>query len=128
MLIAYRPELENPPREGGFGIITDSGMIQLAPGLNQDVPELQWKTARENKTVKRLMNIGAIEEVKERITVETVPQNVQTLINMPLVEALRTIEVIHDVDQLIEWKKSEGRIRIRNAITKRQEAIKTGRA
>lgn len=128
MLIAYRPELENPPREGGFGIITDAGMIQLAPGLNQDVPELQWKTARENKTVKRLMNIGAIEEVKERITVETVPQNVQTLINMPLVEALRTIEVIHDVDQLIEWKKSEGRIRIRNAITKRQEAIKTGRA
>ena len=128
MLIAYRPELENPPREGGFGIITETGMIQLAPGLNQDVPELQWKTARENKTVKRLMNIGAIEEVKEQITVETIPQSVQTLINMPLVEALRTIEVIHEVDQLTEWKKSEGRIRIRNAITKRQEAIKTGKA
>lgn len=128
MLIAYRPELENPPREGGFGIITDTGMIQLAPGLNQDVPELQWKTARENKTVKRLMNIGAIEEMKEQLTVETIPQNVQTLINMPLVEALRTIELIHDTDQLTEWKKSEGRIRIRNAISKRQEAIKTGKA
>lgn len=128
MLIAYRPELENPPREGGFGIITDGGMIQLAPGLNQDVPELQWKTARENKTVKRLMMIGAIEEVKERITVETIPQDVQTLINMPLVEACRIIEVIHDLDQLSEWKKIEGRIRIRNAITKRQEAIKTGKA
>lgn len=128
MLIAYRPELENPPREGGFGIITETGMIQLAPGLNQDVPELQWKTARENQTVKRLMNIGAIEEVKEQITVDTIPQSVQTLINMPLVEALRTIEVIHEVDQLTEWKKSEGRVRIRNAITKRQEAIKTGKA
>jgi len=128
MLIAYRPELENPPREGGFGIITDGGMIQLAPGLNQDVPELQWKTARENKTVKRLMNIGAIEEVKERITVETIPQDVQTLINMPLVEAFRIIEVIHDVEQLTEWKKSEGRVRVRNAITKRQEAIKIGKA
>ena len=128
MLIAYRPELENPPREGGFGIITDGGMIQLAPGLNQDVPELQWKTARENRTVKRLMNIGAIEEVKERITVETIPQDVQTLINMPLVEAFRIIEVIHDVEQLTEWKKSEGRVRIRNAITKRQEAIKIGKA
>jgi hypothetical protein len=128
MLIAYRPELENPPREGGFGIITDGGMIQLAPGLNQDVPELQWKTARENRTVKRLMNIGAIEEVKERITVETIPQDVQTLVNMPLVEAFRTIEVIHDVEQLTAWKKIEGRIRIRNAITKRQEAIKTGKA
>jgi hypothetical protein len=128
MLIAYRPELENPPREGGFGIITDGGMIQLAPGLNQDVPELQWKTARENRTVKRLMNIGAIEEVKERITVENIPQDVQTLINMPLVEAFRIIEVIHDVEQLTEWKKSEGRVRIRNAITKRQEAIKIGKA
>jgi hypothetical protein len=128
MLIAYRPELENPPREGGFGIITDGGMIQLAPGLNQDVPELQWKTARENKTVKRLMTIGAIEEVKERITVENIPQDVQTLINMPLVEAFRIIEVIHDVEQLTEWKKNEGRVRIRNAITKRQEAIKIGKA
>jgi hypothetical protein len=128
MLIAYRPELENPPREGGFGIITEGGMIQLAPGLNQDVPELQWKTARENRTVKRLMNIGAIEEVKERITVENIPQDVQTLINMPLVEAFRTIEVIHDVEQLTEWKKNEGRVRVRNAITKRQEAIKIGKA
>ena len=128
MLIAYRPELENPPREGGFGIIPDGGMIQLAPGLNQDVPELQWKTARENRTVKRLMNIGAIEEVKERITVENIPQDVQTLINMPLVEAFRTIEVIHDVEQLTEWKKNEGRVRVRNAITKRQEAIKIGKA
>jgi hypothetical protein len=128
MLIAYRPELENPPREGGFGIITDGGMIQLAPGLNQGVPELQWKTARENKTVKRLMNIGAIEEVKEQLTVESVPHDVQTLINMPLTEAFRVIEVIHDTDQLIEWKKSEGRVRVRNAITKRQEAIKIGKA
>jgi hypothetical protein len=74
------------------------------------------------------MNIGAIEEVKEQLTVETIPQNVQTLINLPLVEAFRTIEVIHDLDQLTEWKKSEGRIRIRNAISKRQEAIKTGKA
>jgi hypothetical protein len=128
MLIAYRPELENPPREGGFGIITDTGLIQLAPGLNQDIPELQWKTARENKTVKRLMTIVAIEEVKEQLTVETIPQDVQTLVNMPLVEAFRILEVIHDLDQLAEWKKSEGRVRIRNAITKRQEAIKIGKA
>ena len=128
MLIAYRPDLENPPREGGFGIITDGGMIQLAPGLIQGVPELQWKTAREKRTVKRLMTIGAIEEVKEQLTVETIPHDVQTLINMPLTEAFRVIEVIHDNDQLIEWKKIEGRVRVRNAITKRQAAIKEGRA
>ena len=128
MLIAYRPELENPPREGGFGIITDGGMIQLVPGVNQEVPENQWKKARENLTVKRLMTIGAIEEVKEQPTVETIPHDVQTLANLPVIEASRTIEIIHDLDQLAAWKKIEGRVRVRNAIAKRQEAIKTGRA
>ena len=128
MLIAYRPELENPPREGGFGIITEGGMIQLAPGLNQDVPELQWQKARENSTVKRLMTIGAIEEVRERVTVETIPQDVQTLAGLPIIEASRLIEVIHDLDQLASWKKIEGRVRVRNAIAKRQEAIKAGKA
>jgi len=128
MLIAYRPELENPPREGGFGIITQAGMIQLTPGLNQEIPESQWKVARENKAVKRLMNIGAIEEVREQIMVEDVPQDVQTLSQMPLVEAIRMIELIHDPDQLGAWKKIEGRVRVRNAINKRIESIRIGKA
>ena len=128
MLIAYRPELENPPREGGFGVVTGAGLIQLAPGLNQEVPEQQWLQARQNATVKRLMAIGAIEEVQERITVEEIPQDVQSLSNMPLVEAFRVIEIIHDAEQLAEWKKIEGRVKVRNAIAKRQESIKAGRA
>jgi hypothetical protein len=128
MLIAYRPELENPPREGGFGIITDEGMIQLAPGLNQEVPELHWKQARDNRTVKRLLSIGAIEELREQLTVETIPQDVETLINMPIVEALRAIEICHDEEQLSEWKKREGRVRVRNGINKRLEAIRLGKA
>ena len=128
MLIAYRPDLENPPREGGFGVVTEAGLIQLAPGLNQEVPEQQWLKARQNATVKRLMAIGAIEEVQERLTVEEIPQDVQSLSNMPLVEAFRVIEIIHDAEQLAEWKKIEGRIKVRNAIAKRQELIKAGRA
>ena len=128
MLIAYRPDLENPPREGGFGVVTEAGLIQLAPGLNQEVPEQQWLKARQNATVKRLMAIGAIEEVQERLTVEEIPQDVQSLSNMPLVEAFRVIEIIHDVEQLAEWKKIEGRVKVRNAIAKRQELIKAGRA
>lgn len=128
MLIAYRPELENPPREGGFGIITEGGMIQLTPGLNQEVPDGQWQKARENRMVKRLMSIGAIEEVREQITVEKIPQDIETLTNIPLVEALRTIELIHDENQLVDWKKVEGRVRVRNAINKRLDAIKRGAA
>ena len=128
MLIAYRPELENPPREGGFGVVTEAGLIQLAPGLNQEVPEQQWLQARQNATVKRLMAIGAIEEVQERITVEEIPQDVQSLSNLPLIEAIRTIEIIQTVEQLTDWKKIEGRVRVRNAIAKRIESIKAGRA
>lgn len=128
MLIAYRPELENPPREGGFGVITERGLIQLTPGLNQEIPEDQWRQAKRHETVQRLIAIGAIEEVKEQIMVENIPQDVQTLSGLPLIESFRTIELIHDVDQLAEWKKIEGRIKVRNAISKRQEQIRTGKA
>ena len=127
MLIAYRPELENPPREGGFGIITDAGMIQLSPGVNTDVPETKWDIARKNGTVKRLMAIGAIEEVKEQATVQEIPQSVDTLTLLPLNEAFRLLEIMHDEDQLLLWKGREGRVRIRNAINKRLENIRAGK-
>lgn len=127
MLIAYRPELENPPREGGFGVITDAGMIQLSPGVNPDVPETKWAMARQNTMVKRLLAIGAIEELKAQPTVQEIPQSVQTLSDMPLPEAIRMIEIMHDPEQLNDWKKIEGRVRVRNAIAKRIEAIKAGK-
>lgn len=128
MLIAYRPELENPPREGGFGVIVDQGLVQLAPGLNADVPEQAWQQARNNAEVKRLMRIGAIEEVVEQANVPEVSDNVELLSNLPLTEALRTIELIHDAELLLNWKKQEGRVRVRNAIVRRRTAIAEGRA
>jgi hypothetical protein len=128
MLIAYRPDLENPPREGGLGVITDAGMIQLSPGVNSDVPDTKWAQARNNGTVKRLMAIGAIEELKDTPTVQDIPTKVSTLAQLPLTDALRMIEIMHDEDQLQDWKKAEGRVRIRNAINKRLEAIRAGKA
>lgn len=128
MLIAYRPELENPPREGGFGVITESGIIQLAPGVNHDVPDTKWAIARKNATVKRLMSIGAIEELKAEIKEDKIPDSVKTLSGFPLVEALRCIDLIHDEEKLDEWRKIEGRVRVRNAIQRRKEAIRTGKA
>ena len=96
MLIAYRPELENPPREAGFGIITDKGLISLAPGLNQEIPDEQWEVAKANPTVKALLSIGAIEEMKERVEVETIPQNIESLSQLPLSQAIQAIELLHD--------------------------------
>jgi hypothetical protein len=128
MLIAYRPELENPPREGGLGVVTDAGMIQLSPGVNLDVPETKWAQARLNLTVKRLMAIGAIEELKEQATVKDVPQSIDALASLPLSEALRILEVMHDTEQLADWVKVEGRTRVRNAIRRRLETIRIGKA
>jgi hypothetical protein len=128
MLIAYRPELENPPRDAGFGIITKSGLIQLTPGLNQEIPDEKWNEAKENRAVKKLMQIGAIEEMKEQVTVEALPESAQSLSELPLTQAIRAIELIHDSEQLADWKKIEGRVRVRNAIAKRMEAIRIGKA
>jgi hypothetical protein len=37
------------------------------------------------------------------------------------------IEIMHDEEQLSDWKKIEGRIRVRNAINKRIEAVRAGK-
>lgn len=128
MLIAYRPELENPPREASFGVITAKGMISLAPGLNQEIPDDQWSEAKKNATVQALLRIGALEELKERVEVETIPQSAQALAELPLSQAIQATELIHDDEKLADWKKIEGRVRVRNAISRRIEAIRTGKA
>lgn len=128
MLIAYRPELENPPREASFGVITEKGMISLAPGLNQEIPDEQWNEAKKNATVQALLRIGALEELKEQVMVETIPQSAQTLAELPLSQAIQATELIHDDEKLSDWKKIEGRVRVRNAIARRIEAIRTGKA
>jgi hypothetical protein len=122
MLVAYRPELENPPREAGFGIITDKGLISLTPGLNQEIPDDQWDLAKQNPTV------SALEEMKERVEVETIPQSIESLSQLPLSQAIQAIELLHEEEKLNDWKKIEGRVRVRNAISRRLEAIKTGNA
>lgn len=128
MLIAYRPELENPPREAGFGIITERGLISLTPGLNQEIPDEQWDMAKQNATVQALLRIGALEELKERVEVETIPQSIESLSQLPLSQAIQAIELLHDDEKLSDWKKIEGRVRVRNAIARRVEAIRTGKA
>lgn len=128
MLIAYRPELENPPREASFGVITAKGMISLAPGLNQEIPDDQWSEAKKNATVQALLRIGALEELKERVEVETIPQSAQALAELPLSQAIQATELLHDDEKLADWKKIEGRVRVRNAISRRIEAIRTGKA
>jgi hypothetical protein len=96
--------------------------------LNQEIPDDQWEQAKENPTVKALLRIGALEELKERVEVETVPQSEESLSQLPLSQAIQAIELIHDDEKLSAWKKIEGRVRVRNAIARRIEAIRIGKA
>jgi hypothetical protein len=128
MFIAYRPELENPPREASFGVITKLGVINLAPGLNQEIPDDQWEEAKSNPTVQSLLRIGAIEEMKEPVQVETIPKSAENLSQLPLTQAIQAIELLYDEEKFRDWKKIEGRVRVRNAINRRLEAIRTGKA
>ena len=66
--------------------------------------------------------------MREQVMVEDLPENVQSLSELPLTQAIRAIELINDADRLADWKKIEGRIRVRNAIAKRMEAIRIGKA
>ena len=109
-------------------MITKRGMISLAPGLNQEIPDEQWEEAKLNPTVQGLLRIGAIEEMKERVEIETIPKSAENLSQLPLSQAIQAIELLHDEDKLGDWKKIEGRVRVRNAINRRLEAIRTGKA
>ena len=60
--------------------------------------------------------------------VETIPQGIDSLQQLPLSQAIQAIELLHDEEKLTDWKKVEGRVRVRNAINRRLEAIRTGKA
>jgi len=47
---------------------------------------------------------------------------------LALTQAIQAIELLHDEEKLTDWKKIEGRVRVRNAINRRLEAIRVGKA
>jgi hypothetical protein len=61
-------------------------------------------------------------------TVQEIPQSLETLSQLAQRDALSMIEIMHDTEQLADWKKIEGRVRIRNAIARRIENIRIGKA
>jgi hypothetical protein len=54
------------------------------------------------------------------------PRLVDTIADMPVLQAMRLVEDSFDIAQLQRWEKGEQRIRVRNAISKRISAITEG--
>lgn len=134
MIITYKPQLENPPRDKevtlGFSVIGGKAggteYIQLKSGVNRDFDPTQWDKIKEMPVVQDLLSLGALAVQEDVEVVETSVKATGGLSTMPVKEALDAIDATFDLDLLKEWDFAENRIRIKNAIAKRVKAITEG--
>jgi len=134
MIITYKPQLENPPRDKevtlGFSLISGRAggteHIQLKSGVNRDFDPNNWDRIKEMSIVKDLLSIGALAVQEDVEVVEIAVKATGGLSKLPVKEALDTLDATFDLDLLKEWDYAENRIRIKNAIAKRVKAITEG--
>ena len=135
MILVYRPELENPPMDKectlSFSFVGGGGLAestQVIAGVNRDFPESVWEKIRDYDVVKTLLKLGALriqDEDPEEIATVT-GERADSLADMPLAQALDLIENSFDLNQLRRWDARDSRIRVKNAIAKRSQAITEG--
>lgn len=135
MLLVYRPELENPPMDKectiGFSFVGGGGLsdhIQVVAGVTRNFPEDVWEKIKDYDVVKNLLKLGALRvEADEVATTEDAPKAAgDSVADMPIAQALELIESSFDIEQLNKWIAKEQRIKVRNAIAKRIQAITEG--
>ena len=134
MILVYRPELENPPMDKectiGFSFVQSKGQpenIQVEAGVNRDFPEDVWEKIQDYDVVKNMLKLGALRIETEQNLVQDLPSSaVDTIADMPVLQAMRLVEDSFDIAQLQRWENGEQRIRVRNAISKRISAITEG--
>lgn len=134
MILVYRPELESPPMDKectiGFSFVQAKGQpenIQVESGVNRDFPEDVWEKIENYDVVKNMLKLGALRIETEQNLVQDLPSSaVDTIADMPVLQAMRLVEDSFDIAQLQRWEKGEQRIRVRNSISKRISAITEG--
>jgi hypothetical protein len=137
--VAYRPELENPAREGAVSFaLMDEGKlsmttISLEPGVNRKVDDQAWETLKSLDSVKALMKIGAIEEMKARATSEGSDEadvqrdpELSDVLGLSVTDAMKVVEASFDETFLGRWKTAEGRSTVINKINQRLRSLKAG--
>jgi hypothetical protein len=115
----------------GFSFVGGGGLsdhVQVASGVTRNFPENVWEKIKDYDVVKNLLKLGALRiEAEEVTTTEAAPAtNSDTIADMPIAQALELIEASFDVEQLNKWSAKEQRIKVRNAIAKRIQAITEG--
>jgi len=136
MILVYRPELENPPMDKecsiGFSFVGGGGQpehIQVEAGVTRDFPEDVWERIEGYDVVKNLLKLGALRiETEDQQTTTAAPvATSDSIADMPIATALELIEASFDTQQLEKWSTKEQRIKVRNAIAKRIQAITEGK-
>lgn len=139
MILFYRPELDNPPMdpssEISFSFIKKdrTEYISLQAGANMDFPEEIWEQIKDYPVVKNLLRYGALrlvskEEVKDMEPENDLPPVPTGIDQVSIPDAMTMIEDSFEPEQLKSWLNKETRIKVRNAINKRLEAIAQGNA
>lgn len=138
MIITYRPELDNPPMAKecslGFSFLPEDGKsrnvkhVRINSGVTRDFDVEFWERIAEYKSVQRLLSLGALvvtQEVDVKATTISVEEH-ETLVDVELKAALGLVEGSFDIEQLKKWNSKDQRIRVKNAIAKRIQAITEG--
>lgn len=135
MILVYRPELDNPPMAPecsitfsftGEGALMDS--VTISSGVTRDFPEETWEKIKDYPVVQSLLSRNALRidiDAEEKATIQTATTD--TLADLALGDAMTLIEASFDLDQLRRWDAKDQRVRIKNTIAKRIEAIEAGR-
>jgi hypothetical protein len=131
VMISYRPEAENPPRDASFAVtFFDNGTksfqsYAFEPGLNKDFPAEAWSRLQEVEQVKGLISIGALEAVEQ---LEEVPAEMPSEIGtLAMTRVQQIVEVCHDRNLLMRWYEADKRVRVRNLIQRRLNELSDGR-
>lgn len=138
MIITYRPELDNPPMAKecslGFSFLPEDGKsrnvkhVRINSGVTRDFDVESWERIAEYKSVQRLLSLGALvvtQEVDVKATTISVEEH-ETLSDVELKAALGLVEGSFNIEQLKKWNSKDQRIRVKNAIAKRIQAITEG--
>ena len=138
MIITYRPELDNPPMAKecslGFSFLPEDGKsrnvkhVRINSGVTRDFDVQSWERIAEYKSVQRLLSLGALvvtQEVDVKATTISVEEH-ETLSDVELKAALGLVEGSFNIEQLKKWNSKDQRIRVKNAIAKRIQAITEG--
>lgn len=144
-IIAYRPELESPAREGNLAVAyaavgekrdgASHGPLKtltLTPGVNRGISDEDWAAVKETPAIKALIKIKAIREIaatgsEDPEAVADASPAAEEVRALAAEDAMSVIEGSFDEKFLEELRSIDPRKTIQGKIIARLAALREGR-